>query len=163
MNNTFAISDISDKKFLRVVLSLSYKSLDQYLHELEDCLKRSKIKGLVLLDLLLSNGMKSDRFASMYFDGQKFDLESYKIEKSVDKYIVYHCTRCYQNNSHLLEGSVLTKPQRFLIKRGEYCMVLMQSQEEEINISKAILASNSFSEYGVYQETESKFWQLRLS
>jgi hypothetical protein len=104
---------------MRVALSLSYRGIDYYFHELEFELRGVNSSGRVLIDLLLSHGARSERFISMYFDGHSLDQNSYQIENFVDSTVENYCSNYFKKNSDLLEGSVLTKPQRFLFKKGK--------------------------------------------
>ena len=119
MNKLFKLTHFKDSAYQCVSISLSNDGLDHMYESLETELKDQKARGRILLDLLLSNGLRSERFISLFFDGQCLDLNSYKVENCIDSKIEDYCSKYYRSQPHLLENSVLTKPQRFLFKKGK--------------------------------------------
>ncbi|WP_062714881.1 type II toxin-antitoxin system RnlB family antitoxin [Grimontia marina] len=102
-----------------VSLSLTALGLDYYCDELQNDM-HSKYKGRVLFDQLLSHGLKEQRFVSIYFDGEQFDMLSFRVESSVSKDIQEKCSTFFLDNPDALAKSVLSKPQQFLFKKNYY-------------------------------------------
>lgn len=117
MHKRFKLAQIDDSGYQCVSLSLCNEGIDFLYEDLESELKRSASKGRILFDLLLSNGYKSERFVSVYFDGNQFDFSTYEIESNINSEVENYCSSYFINNPSLLEKSVLTKPQRFLFKK----------------------------------------------
>jgi len=78
------------------------------------------VKGKILFDLLLSHGNNPDRFYEASFDGEKINEESLKAAKSISKTIKRLSMGFYQEQNGFLENSVLSKAQKFLIKKGQF-------------------------------------------
>ena len=53
--------------------------------EIEKELTKREGPGFVLFDLLLSNGETSNRYISAFFDGKKFNLETFKTVQSLPR------------------------------------------------------------------------------
>lgn len=119
MTKRFKLAHIDNPAYQCVSLSLCSEGIDYLYEDLENELKRINSKGRVLFDLLLSNGYKSDRFVSLYFDGAQFDFSTYEVEKNIESRIEDYCSKYFIEHSGLLENSALTKPQRFLFKKGK--------------------------------------------
>lgn len=120
MLKRFELAHIDHTAYQCVSLSLCSEGIDYFYEDLESELKRINSKGRILFDLLLSNGYKSDRFVSLYFDGEKFDLSTYEVEKNIEKKIENYCSNYFIEHHFLLENSVLTKPQRFIFKKKKH-------------------------------------------
>ncbi|MEK5428290.1 type II toxin-antitoxin system RnlB family antitoxin [Cytobacillus sp. FSL R7-0680] len=100
-----------------IVFSTSYINP---LEEIEDIEKElnSQFQGKVLFDLLLSNGLTSNRFLEAEFDGRKFQYSSIKPVMNLDDLIKNESIHFYRENHDLLQNSVLPNAHKFLIKRG---------------------------------------------
>lgn len=85
----------------------------------EDLKSHFKVKGKVLFDLLLSNGVSSNRFMEAEFDGIAFNRTSFKTLQSVNKVIKEESSEFYQKNLEFVENSVLPNAHQFLIKKGK--------------------------------------------
>lgn len=99
-----------------IVLSTSYINPIESVDELENNLIKEKYVGNVLVDLLLSNGYDEDRFFEIYFDGKKLNFHTLSNVTNVSEDIRKVSVNYYSKNYELMNNSVLTKPQRFLIK-----------------------------------------------
>jgi hypothetical protein len=75
------------------------------------------VKGKILFDLLLSHGNNPDRFYEASFDGEKINEDSLRSAKSVSKTIKKLSMGFYREQNQLLENSILSSAQKFLIKR----------------------------------------------
>jgi len=86
---------------------------------IEKDLKKRGVKGKIIFDLLLSHGNNPDRFYEASFDGEKINEESLKAANSISKTIKKISGKFYREQDQCLENSVLSKAQKFLIKRGQ--------------------------------------------
>ena len=98
-----------------VVLATSYENPMDELENIEDELKAKEYSGRVLFDLLLCNGMNSNRFIEMNFDGNYFDLSSSIIIENPNKFIKEDIHQYLKDKPALLENSVLPEAQRYII------------------------------------------------
>lgn len=76
--------------------------------QLLSLLKSFKYKGVVLFDLLMSNGLHADnRFIECYFNGETFEWKKIKVApvKRVDIHNEYYRNK---NNIELKKGSILS-------------------------------------------------------
>ncbi|MGO4348141.1 type II toxin-antitoxin system RnlB family antitoxin [Paenibacillus sp. MCAF9] len=101
-----------------IIFSTSYMSpIDDIIcieHDLQ-----SQYKGKVLFDLLLSNGVSSNRFVEAEFNGEHFDYSSFKTLRSVCIAIKKESTEFYKNHTDFLENSTLPNAYQYLIKKGK--------------------------------------------
>ena len=93
----YKINKIDDEK--TVVFSVSHHSPTEQLDSIANELLRKKFKGVVIFDMLLSNGNTKQRYFESIFNGTSFLNESFKIT--------------LVDNSHILPKSI-----KFLIKKG---------------------------------------------
>ena len=100
-----------------LVLSTSYVSPLGSLPIIEQELEGHQ--GEVLFDLLLSNGFASNRFLVAQFDGNKFDVNSFKAVESISPSIKEKAGEFYREHPEYLENSILPTAQKFLIKKGQ--------------------------------------------
>ncbi|MCK4260793.1 MAG: type II toxin-antitoxin system RnlB family antitoxin [Halanaerobiales bacterium] len=114
----FALKKVCNSKYSYLILSTSYLNPLNYMNEIESCLN-DKYEGGILFDLLLSTGNSSNRFLEGFFDGVQFDLNSFKIVKLEDEEIKRESLRFFQENIWMLDNSVLTNINKFLIKKGK--------------------------------------------
>lgn len=101
-----------------VVYSTSYVSPIEAITDIEHELQ-SQFRGKILFDLLLSNGVSSNRFIEANFDGDHFDYSSFKSLILVDGEIKKKLIEFYKKNTVLLENSVLPNAYQYLIKNGK--------------------------------------------
>lgn len=113
----FNITPIKSSKYQRIVFSLTTERLDNYIYELEEELKKEEIVGNILMDLIISNGVKHRRYALLYFDGNNINLDSFKIIDTIEMSIEKVSNIFYYKNIKLIENSVLTRPQKFLFRK----------------------------------------------
>lgn len=109
-------SNIEEYSF--VIFSTSYVSPIERLREIEKELN-SLFKGKVLFDLLLSNGVSSNRYVEAVFNGQNFEYTSFKSLINVEMQLKRESTNFYRNHSEFLENSVLPNAYQYLIKKGK--------------------------------------------
>lgn len=113
----FNITPIKSSKYKRIVFSLTTERLDNYIYELEEELKKEEIVGNILMDLIISNGIKHRRYALLYFDGNNINLDSFQIINKIEMPIEKVSNIFYSKYFELIENSVLTKPQKFLFRK----------------------------------------------
>lgn len=113
---TYRLRKLSKSNFQYIVLTLNSIRIDNYLDEIESFLAIRKIKGSIVFDLLIMNGM-NDRYYSADFDGVKFNLSSFKSIKSKDETIFKASNTFFSKNIDLIEQSSLPKTKKFLIKK----------------------------------------------
>ena len=101
-----------------LVLSVSYVSPFDEIEELEKDLREMNFKGVVLFDLILCNGVGSDRFIKAYFDGNSFDSNTFEIVSDIKDDIKMISSNFYKDNSDLIDKGVLSKQHSFLLKKG---------------------------------------------
>ena len=110
----FEICSIMDDTYL--VFSVNYRSPLEFIHEIEIELFSAPPCQKVIFDLLLSNGMTSNRYFEAFFDGSR--LVNIKKCNSVDKKIKEASNCFYNSRPLLLDNSVLVNPQKFLARAG---------------------------------------------
>lgn len=101
-----------------VVLATSYENPMDELENIEEELSAKGYSGRVLFDLLLCNGMNSNRFIEMNFDGNYFDLSSSIIIENPNKFIKEGIYQYLKDKPLLLENSILPNAQRYIITMG---------------------------------------------
>lgn len=102
----------------KIIYSNSYFSPLEQLENIEEELKGNYNKKLIF-DLLLCNGNVSDRFISIHFNGSIFDTNKIKVIKPSYN-MLNRSLKFYNENLRYVECSVLTKIQKFLIKKNRH-------------------------------------------
>lgn len=100
-----------------VILSTSYVNPLSDLNIIEKELNKKQFNGEVCFDLLLSNG-KDDRFIKANYNSG-FDLSSFFPLKDISPSILELCKFFYEENLNLVDNSILTKAQKFLLRKGK--------------------------------------------
>ncbi|MEK1828758.1 type II toxin-antitoxin system RnlB family antitoxin [Priestia megaterium] len=101
-----------------VIYSVSYVSPIQNLKPIGKELRHVKFKGKVLFDLLLCNGLASNRFIEVEFTGFNFKFDSFKVIEASEEQRE-QSARFYKNNEALLNRGILPDAIQFLIKKGK--------------------------------------------
>lgn len=118
MAQSFYVEKINLESYNIIILSTNSMRIHDYLFDVVKELKKLRFKGNVLFDLLLSNGPSlAGRFFSAFFDGKKFDLSSFKNIKEVETDVEKMSNSFYSTRLDLIDNSVLTKPQKFILKK----------------------------------------------
>lgn len=117
MTRHFNITPIKNSKYQCIVFSLTTERLDNYIYDLEKELEKLKVAGDILLDLIVSNGIKYRRYIVLYFDGKEINLRSYKNIDKIGLDIQEASNSFYNNHFDVIENSVLTRPQKFLFRK----------------------------------------------
>lgn len=111
----FEIRKLDNSYYDYLILSTSYINPLQSISDIEQTLKAKNIR--ILFDLLLSNGNSENRFIEATFNGQK--LDNFRECNNVDVGIRKEAGLFYQQNTNLLNNSVLSRPTKFLISKGK--------------------------------------------
>lgn len=114
--NRFEIRRLDNSNYDYLILSTSYVNPLQNISEIEKTLKAKNIR--ILFDLLLSNGNSENRFIEATFNGEK--LDNFRNCNNVDIEIRKKAGQFYQENTNLLNNSVLSRPTKFLISKGQF-------------------------------------------
>lgn len=88
--------------------SLSYENPLNYLSEIEEDLTVINFTGVIHIDLLLSNGLTSNRFLSANVKDGSIARESIMIEKNVSLEIINAANSFYLTCSKLLHNGILS-------------------------------------------------------
>lgn len=108
---------IENEKHL--VVSLSYISPLDDIESLEKELSLKKVKGIIVFELLLCNGIGENRYVKMCYDGVHFDMNSMEISSQIDEDTKKIALNYYRENPIYIDNSILPDAQIFLIKKGE--------------------------------------------
>ena len=120
MNSHYKILNTGIARYRCIVFATSYINPMDQKDALEEDLMRIGIKGKVLFDLLLSHGNNQDRYFEAFFNGEKISEESLKSTESISKKIKEISLDFYHSQQHFLENSVLSKSQKFLIRKKRF-------------------------------------------
>lgn len=113
----YEIQKVDYQEYPYVIFSTSYVNPIEDIDDIEEELK-PLFKGKVVFDLLLSNGLTSNRFVEAEFDGTRFNHASFKALKDVNDLIIREATNFYSIHSELLKNGILSNAHQFLIKKG---------------------------------------------
>ena len=115
--NKFELKELSALEYSYLLISKSFLSTLDELNCIEGNLK-GKVYGKVIIDLLLSNGLSSNRFMEAYYDGNKFDYSSFRIANNVSEDLKIISSEYYKNHPEEVRNSVLPNAHKFLILKG---------------------------------------------
>lgn len=101
-----------------MIFSTSEYNPTDFLSNIEKDLIERKYIGNVIFDLLLSNGNNYNRYIEANFDGTCFNSNSYELIESPKLELKKKSLNFYRENINFLENSILSKPIRFMIKKG---------------------------------------------
>ncbi len=117
MEQPFEIGSLDKRKKQAIIYSTNYLRLEEYVNEVAFLLKEKSFKGKVIFDLLLSNGNSFNRYIEMLFDGDNFEIKTTRIINDIDDNIINNSLDFYSSHESYLDNSVLSKSQKFLIKK----------------------------------------------
>jgi hypothetical protein len=108
-----------------IVLPLSNNRLDELCLSVEKTLKKKNYLGKVLFDLLMSNGLTSNRFVSISFKTDKFDYSTIKEETKVDENTFDLSNAFYSKKRAIIDTSCLSRveKQRIILFLDKYSLV----------------------------------------
>lgn len=108
--NNFDIEYNKIKKYSAVVYSASYVNPMDEVASISECIKKCvKGEGLILFDLLLSNGNSYNRFAEAIFNGKEIIKESIHVVERIQNEEYKKIDLHYTNRLQELYNSVLTE------------------------------------------------------
>lgn len=120
MSKHYKLIKSEDSQYTYISMSTDYSRPDDYFSRLELELNELNYEGQVAFDLLLSNGVKSNRYYSAYFNGERFAVSTFSHMNEVTASIAALTSQFYKRNYDLVStNKILSKPQKFLIKRGD--------------------------------------------
>ena len=106
-------------KYAGIVYAASYLNPLCDVAEVEKGLQEMNIQpGVVLFDLLLTNGDNFNRFAEVVYDGTKLHLQNAKVVK-LDTPFRKRIDNFYKGKAKLVSGGVLSPSQRFNFAKGQ--------------------------------------------
>lgn len=117
MKNFNILKTDSIENPILVVGCLPYDPLEQK-DEIEKELGSIHYKGEIIIDYLLYNGNKQNRFIKYFFDGNNINLRSSEICKQLPDEIKKISISYYHHNYTNIDFSNISKPLRYLIKNN---------------------------------------------
>jgi hypothetical protein len=118
MKSTFLISIQPLDDFSAAVIAAGVTSPMECISKVEKDLKRRKIKGKVLFDLLLSHGSKSNRYFVGEFDGEHFSSPRFQNVDSFYREFSIVSARILKEKADQVDSSLLSRAMQFAIKQG---------------------------------------------
>jgi len=119
MNKHYKLLKSNDEEYRYVSVSTDFSRPDDYIEKLEIELNNLNYKGKVAFDLLLSNGIKDNRYFGAYFDGKQIISSTFSRLGSITSSISGLTADFYKENYNLVsDNHILSKPQKFLLKKG---------------------------------------------
>ncbi|HEY9827801.1 MAG TPA: type II toxin-antitoxin system RnlB family antitoxin [Stenomitos sp.] len=116
MNNDYTIQLLRNSRYSCIVFCNNYYSPIDYFNDLDKDLCELKLKGYIVFDLLLVNGMSNNRFAECYYDGKRLDINNLRVV-AVDNYIVNKSRKYFMSQNDYIENSTLTRAAKFRFKK----------------------------------------------
>lgn len=101
-----------------IILSTSYISPLDDIQILQDELKKLTYTGKIIIDLLLCNGLSSNRYIEAFFNGEILDVSSVKVVDNVSTIVKETSKLFYKDNKSILERSILPKAHCYIIENG---------------------------------------------
>jgi hypothetical protein len=121
MKKQYQLTKFDGDTYKYISFSVDYARPEEYLLDVAKELARKKFKGYILFDLLLCNGLNSQRYVKSYFNGENFQLDSFVTlnDKELDDSIKKFTFSFYSSKNELLEDSnLLSRAQKFLIRKN---------------------------------------------
>lgn len=117
MNSKFHIEKVKlENENMFIVYTMNYIDFASYLPEISSSLIKDNFQGSVFFDLLLNNG-RNKRFFRAKFNGQTFEINTFKEINSPSQKLLNTSANFYINHLQLIESSHFSKMQRFIIKK----------------------------------------------
>lgn len=114
--NSFTIKGTKNKEYPIIVYSLEYATLTDYIIGVEEILNKKSYNGLVLFDLLQSNGL-NDRYYVIPFNGVKFEYNKITNKISLSQEVIALTNSFYKKNNNILSNGVLNNLQKLRISK----------------------------------------------
>ena len=118
MSKPYLVSHHPAPGYEAAIHAASYLNPLDDIREIEKTLSSFQVEGAVILDLLLTNGNKRNRFYVATFDGNKFKDDGFSLLKN-DQETISNFSACFLKN-HLkdLDSTLLTPPLKFALSEG---------------------------------------------
>ncbi|MCW7553741.1 type II toxin-antitoxin system RnlB family antitoxin [Endozoicomonas gorgoniicola] len=97
-----------DNSQVAVVTALVDYHPMQHLKDLSSKLKSFNYSGSVVFDLLVFNGLASNRFVAIIFNGNNFDRKTFKVLTDIDQDLKQGQDKYFRAHPDLLKASVLS-------------------------------------------------------
>lgn len=110
-SDLYEIQILDSLEYNIIVYSRGANTISDYIKEVAGQLISRNYTGLVLFDLLLSNGV-NDRYYILNFNGNQFDYKTLRKLDIISNKIYNTSNNYYRNNISLLESSILTPKQK---------------------------------------------------
>jgi len=104
-------------KYGYIIFAINDDSPLEYLQDIEKDLVKKNFKGIVLFDLLLSNGDEYNRYVEAYFDGNFFELSSFK-GPTLNQEIKCISINFFKKHPEYIDKGVLSSIDIFKIKES---------------------------------------------
>ena len=104
-------------KYEYIIFAINDDSPLEYLQDIEKDLAKKNFKGLVLFDLLLSNGDEYNRYVEAYFNGKFFELSSFKgptLNQEIERISI----NFFKKHPEFIDKGVLSSIDIFKIKES---------------------------------------------
>jgi len=104
-------------KYEYIIFAINDDSPLEYLQDIEKDLAKKNFKGLVLFDLLLSNGDEYNRYVEAYFNGKSFELSSFKgptLNQEIERISI----NFFKKHPEFIDKGVLSSIDIFKIKNS---------------------------------------------
>lgn len=98
-----------------MIIGIDYSRFENFAKEVKSDLETRNFNGLIIIDMLLSNGNNKNRFFEISFGESGYDTTTLK---SIDAspHILSFTTKFFQDNIELLENGILSKNEILKIK-----------------------------------------------
>mgnify|MGYP001034930265 CR=1 FL=1 len=100
-----------------IVIAISYVNPMDEIDYIANDLKEKGCCGKIIFDLLLCNGLNSNRYLELYFDGNVFDIFSAKKIKIENEMVVKELNM-YMIQRGYLDKGILQHAQIYALKRN---------------------------------------------
>ncbi|HDE1475473.1 TPA: type II toxin-antitoxin system RnlB family antitoxin [Klebsiella quasipneumoniae] len=121
----FKIRHLKDNQYKVIVVATGYDTPLSCLNIIAQRLTEEAFFGPVLFDLLCSNGLEDNRFASISFDGKSFLKKTFHVvdEQLLPKQLIKNQNEFFISHESILKASVLTK--------SEICNLVSATQQPQ--------------------------------
>lgn len=110
-SDLYEIQVLDSLEYNVIVYSRAANTMSDYIKEVARQLISRNYTGLVLFDLLLSNGI-NDRYYILNFNGHQFEYKTLRKLNIISNKIYVTSNDYYRKNISLLESSILTPEQK---------------------------------------------------
>ncbi|MEY4416211.1 MAG: hypothetical protein RIQ53_3504 [Pseudomonadota bacterium] len=112
----FLVTQSPTHRYAAMVFAASVERPHANLASVAKELKRRRVSGCVLFDLLIANGARSQRFFAVDFDGSRF-VDAFEPVQAEPE-VAAASARFLAEHADDVDTALLTPAQRFALKRG---------------------------------------------